>query len=130
MVIDLTAHGLDNASDSELNDMFPYYIDYGTKSTVSAMRLKSVSEDESEVSTAYVVAKDEQGKIAELRSLPNGVKDEVRLSDGKMVKRVSDEIMITGATLTAISPQYSDTYDRLDFKAVNLINAVEFNSAS
>ena len=57
------------------------------------MRLKSVSADETETSTAYVVAKDEQGKIAELRSLPNGVKDEIR--DGKLIKRVS-EVTLNG----------------------------------
>lgn len=73
------------------------YISTGTKSTISAMRLKSVSEDESEVSTVYVMAKDKDGKIAELRSLPNGTKDEIRVSGGKaeLVKRVSDKLYLT-----------------------------------
>jgi hypothetical protein len=71
------------------------------KSTVSAIRLKSVSEDESEVSTAYVIAKDEEGNIAELRSLPNGTKDEIRVSEGKLVKRVSDEYIIQANDIVA-----------------------------
>ncbi len=73
----------------------------GTKSTVGAMRLKSVSEDETETSTAYVVAKDEEGNIAELRSLPNGVKDEVS-SRGVWTKAVSDTKTITGSNIVSI----------------------------
>lgn len=42
-------------------------------------------------SNAYVVAADKDtGEILELRSLPNGTKDEVR--DGKLIKRVSNNI--------------------------------------
>ena len=48
------------------------------------MRLRSVSEDESEESTAYIIAKDENGDVAELRSLPNGTKDEV--SEGRSIR--------------------------------------------
>src|SRR5690606_20012769 len=74
----------------EAGDQVKHFIT-GTKSTICAMRLKSVSEDESEVSTAYVVAKDEQGKIAELRSLPNGVKDEINVTDRKLIKRIGEK---------------------------------------
>ena len=63
------------------------------KSTVGAMRLKSVSADETETSTAYVVAKDEEGNIAELRSLPNGVKDEIRVSEGKVTQRLGQSVI-------------------------------------
>ena len=72
-----------------------YHYVSGTKSTVSAMRLKSVSADETETSTAHVVAKDEEGNIAELRSLPNGVKDEIRVSGGKaeLAKRVGKTLL-------------------------------------
>ncbi|NLA83723.1 MAG: hypothetical protein GX854_04145, partial [Clostridiales bacterium] len=56
-------------------------------------------------SNAYVIAKNEQGNVLELRSLPNGTKDEIRVSGGKaeLVKRVSDEIVIDGA--------YTDLYN-------------------
>lgn len=84
MLIDLTTHGLENKTVAELDAMFPVYFE-GTKSTVGAMRLKSVSAYETETSTAYVVAKDEEGNIAELRSLPNGTKDEIRVSEGKAI---------------------------------------------
>jgi hypothetical protein len=47
-------------------------------------------------STQYITAKDEEGNIAELRSLPNGVKDEIRASEGKLIKRVSDWIVLNG----------------------------------
>jgi len=79
----------------------------GTKSTVSAMRLKSVSADETETSTAYVVAKNDEGNIEELRSLPNGVKDEVNVADGKLIKRVSDEFTLpmSGWTFYSINEQ-------------------------
>jgi hypothetical protein len=39
-------------------------------------------------STAYVVAKDEEGNIAELRSLPNGIKDEISVIEGEKTQRV------------------------------------------
>jgi hypothetical protein len=44
-------------------------------------------------STAYVVAKDEEGNIAELRSLPNGTKDEVSLSEKKSIKRTNSFVL-------------------------------------
>lgn len=50
-------------------------------------------------STQYVVAKDSNGNIVELRSLPNGTKDEVRVSGGKaeLVKRVSSVRILNGS---------------------------------
>ncbi len=48
-------------------------------------------------SNAYVIAKDEQGNVLELRSLPNGVKDEFSLTQGKLIKRVSDEVVLDGS---------------------------------
>lgn len=45
-------------------------------------------------STQYITAKDDEGKIVELRSLPNGTKDEIRVSEGKLIKRVSDEVVL------------------------------------
>jgi hypothetical protein len=104
-----------NLTEGELIQKYSFIT--GTKSTVGAMRLKSVSADETEISTAYVVAKDEQGKIAELRSLPNGVKDEVRVSEGKLIKRISDEVVVDGNlnwtqyTHTNIVDFYSFSFD-------------------
>ena len=65
---------------------------------LGAKRLTSKNEDETEQSTQYITAKDEEGNIAELRRLPNGVKDEIRVSGGKaeLVKRVSDEVVLDG----------------------------------
>ena len=95
MVIDLIAHGLESKTVEELAKMFANYFD-GTKSTISAFRIRSVSEDESQESVVYVLAKDDEGNIEELRSLPNGVKDEIRVSEGKLIKRVSDWITLDG----------------------------------
>ncbi|HHY42581.1 MAG TPA: hypothetical protein GX514_07015 [Thermoanaerobacterales bacterium] len=75
----------------------------GTKSTVGAMRLKSVSADETETSTAYVVAKDKEGKIIELRSLPDGTKDEIDTTQGKLIKRISDEYTIKVTDIRGVS---------------------------
>ncbi len=72
---------------------------YPTATTAGNMHVYSLQIEEGTVatsyepyteSTQYIQAKDEEGKIAELRSLDNDVNDEVRVSDGKLVKRVSD----------------------------------------
>ncbi|NLX80043.1 MAG: hypothetical protein GXZ03_00535, partial [Proteiniphilum sp.] len=101
---------------------YPYISGDSPKSTVGAMRLKSVSADETETSTAYVVAKDEEGKIAELRSLPNGVKDEVRVSDKKLIKRVSN---ITPVQTASLYPA-GDTVDYYGvmIEGVNILGGV------
>ena len=80
----------------QLAQKYSYISGDSTKSTIGACRLRSVSEDESEESAAYIIAKDENGNVAELRSLPNGTKDEVRVSGGKaeLIKRVSGEYII------------------------------------
>jgi len=77
ILVDLTAHGLEDKTVDELDAMFSHYFD-GTKSTVGALRIRSVSEDETQESSAYVIATDaDTGEILELRSLPNGTKDEI-----------------------------------------------------
>ena len=79
----------------------------GTKSTIGACRLRSVSEDESEESTAYIIAKDENGNVVELKSLPNGVCDTIE--DGKLIKRVgasilkADDILSISTSLVNVS---------------------------
>ena len=42
-------------------------------------------------SNAYVIAKDEEGNILELRSLPNGTKDEINVTDRKLIKRIGEK---------------------------------------
>lgn len=70
-----------------------------TKSTVSASRIRSVSEDETQESTQYLP------NVGELRSLPNGTKDEIRVSGGKaeLIKRVSDEFIFSQLNWTVYS---------------------------
>jgi hypothetical protein len=64
----------------------------GTKST-NSVRIRSVNEDETKESIVYVNLT--QGE--ELRSLPNGVKDEVNVTKGIKTQRVSDEKIIDGS---------------------------------
>lgn len=85
VVLNLTQLGLENKTVEEMEKMFPSYFD-STKSTVSASRLKSVDKDGIQESTQYLP------NVGELRSLPNGVRDEIKVSSGKgeHIKRVSD----------------------------------------
>jgi hypothetical protein len=61
-------------------------------------------------STQYFTAKDSVGKIIELRSLPNGTKDEVRVSEGKLIKRVSDEVKLWEVLDTVLSGGESENF--------------------
>lgn len=106
--------GLMSTSDESLWDYISVYLSKA-KSTVSAMRLKSVSEDESEVSMVYVTAKDSEDKIAELRSLPNGTKDEVRVIENKLIKRIGDKTNVASGTVI----NYSDMADNGTYYAWN-----------
>lgn len=110
VIVNLTIEN-DTESDLDKLEQKYKYVD-NTKSTVGAMRLKSVSADETETSTAYVTAKDSEGKIALLRSVPSA-KDEIRLVDGKMVKRVSDEYILDHSWFkkaTTNNPEGFDMY--------------------
>lgn len=112
--IDLTALGLADKTADEINKMFPYWFD-STKSTVCGFRIRSVSQDESQESTAYVLAKDAEGKILELRSLPNGVKDEFRVSEGKLIQRIGHKENVASGTVI----NYADMADGGVFYAWN-----------
>ena len=70
MVIDVTGIG---ATDDELANIFSNYIN-GTKSTVTAMRLKSVGRQMKRKHLPLMVAKDEEGIFMIFRSLLNGTK--------------------------------------------------------
>jgi hypothetical protein len=100
--------GNEPATVAEFTAQFPdTYYPYNAgsvKSTVSAMRLRSVSEDETEESTQYITAKDEEGNTVELRSLPNGTKDEIRVSENKLIKRIGDKTNVASGTVI----DYSD----------------------
>ena len=52
-------------------------------------------------SLQYTPVKDSEGNLIELRSVPNGVKDEIN-ADGELVKRVSDEDVIDGSRVISI----------------------------
>ena len=67
-------------------------------------------------SVAYITAKDEEGKIAELRSsLPNGIKDEIRVSEGKLIKRIGEKTNVaSGAVIN-----YADMADNGTYYAWN-----------
>ncbi len=86
-----------------------------TKSTVSAMRIRIVSEDEAEGSTAYVLAKDEDGNIEELRSLPNGTKDEIDVVSRRLIKRIGEKINVSNGTVI----NYTDMADNGTYYAWN-----------
>jgi hypothetical protein len=50
-------------------------------------------------SNAYVVATDSEGKIIELRSLPNGVKDEINVTTGKATIRIGHKTDVASGTV-------------------------------
>lgn len=80
----------------------------GTKSTLGAIRLKSVNEDETKEITLYVLGKDEEGNILELHSLPNGVKDEVNVSERKAIIRTK-EVVLNGGENWSIYKVHENT---------------------
>lgn len=99
LAIDLTAYGLDSLTVDQCNQRFAHWFD-GTKSTVCAMRLKSVNEGETEETIQYIIGKDQgTGEILELRSLPKGIKDEVRVSENKLIKRIGDKTNVASGTV-------------------------------
>lgn len=45
---------------------------------------------------SYILAKDKDNKIVNLRSLPNGIRDEISLNEGKAIINISDWITLDG----------------------------------
>jgi hypothetical protein len=85
---------------------------YSTKNTVSAgsgMKYTNIQLEEGTTATAYepyresnayIIAKGpEAGEILELRSLPNGVKDEINVTDRKLIKRIGEKSNIANGTV-------------------------------
>jgi len=63
-------------------------------------------------SSAYVIATDaDTGEILELRSLPNGTKDEFNIVEGKHTKRVSDPVSVSGTIFASLD---TTTYVNVD----------------
>lgn len=94
-VYDLTSMGLDSLSLTEVSKTLHYVSN--TKSTVGAGRVQSTDDVGNVISELYYVAKDPAtGEIIELKSVPSA-KDEVRLSDNKLIKRVSGEVILDGS---------------------------------
>jgi len=59
--------------------------------------------EEYKESIQYISAKDSQGNLIELRSLPNGVKDAINTQKNKLIKRVSDKVILHGNLEWAVS---------------------------
>lgn len=122
MLIDLTqTFGAGNEPTAEECDkIFANYFD-DTKSTIGAMRITSENEDKTEKSTAYIIAKDKDNKIVNLRSLPNGVRDEVDLEKGELIKSISNDI-----------PVFDIMYESIDtttYTNVDIIKTTAFTDA-
>lgn len=107
MLVDLTENfGAGNEPSKEWCDEYFDFMSSGTKSTISAMRIRSVSSDETQQSEIYIP------NIGELRSLPNGVKDEVNvIVEGKHTKRVSDPVSVSGTMFASLD---TTTYVNVD----------------
>lgn len=54
--------------------------------------------------------------VGELRSLPNGTRDEVRMSEGKMIKRISDDYILKSSDILEIRTELSN----IDYAAIKL----------
>jgi len=90
----------------QLAQKYPYINGDGTKSTFGAIRLKSVNEDETKESTLYILGRDEEGNILELRSLPKGTKDEFNITEGKATIR-TEEVVFNGSENWVYTATYS-----------------------
>ena len=103
IAINLTSLGLETLTKEQCDLIFANWFD-GTKSTISASRLKSVDKDGIQESTLYLP------NVGELRSLPNGTKDEIRVSGGKAehIKNVSDNYVLTESDIEQIGTAASN----------------------
>ena len=101
MLINLTkmfGAGNEPATVEEFTKLFPsvyYPYDAGSTKSTNSVRLRSVNEDETKESIAYVNLP--QGE--ELRSLPNGVKDEVNVTSGIKTQRVGNKTNVASGTV-------------------------------
>jgi hypothetical protein len=91
IIVDITNSELATADEAEVG--IPVWFT-GTKST-NSVRLRSVNEDETKESIAYV----NLPRGEELRSLPNGVKDEVNVTSGIKTQRVGNKTNVASGTV-------------------------------
>jgi hypothetical protein len=82
----------------QCDQIFANWFD-GTKST-NSVRIRSVNEDETKESIVDVNLPE---PLRSLPTLPNGVKDEVNVSQGKRTQRVSDEYTINSDLISSIT---------------------------
>ena len=112
-----------NLTADQLAQKYPYIKGDSVKST-NSVRIRSVNEDETKESIAYVNLP--QGE--ELRSLPNGTKDEVSVSDGKRFQRTNEHLVLgVGGTwssfaYTSTDNRYVYTYAYSNFNPPIIIN--------
>ena len=74
----------------------------------------------------YISAKDSNGKIIELRGLPNGISDTIK--NGKLIKRVSDEYILNGNEVWVYNPVYNYFYtENINPKNINMLGAIAYS---
>ena len=101
-------------------------------SPISGVDLELAAQlEEGTIATPYEPYKESLSYInEELRSLPNGVKDEVDVGEGRLTKKVSDEYILTADDITEMRTEYTNIdYANIPrpFDSVRSIDAGTFN---
>jgi len=96
----------------ELAVKYPYIRGDSAKSTQATCRLKAVDAEGENPTYQYITAIDAEGEPIELRSLPNGIRDEIR--DDKIVKSVGANILAASDVVRMVT-----NYDNYDFAGIN-----------
>ena len=107
-------------TDAELLVKYSYI--NGTKSTVSAVRVKSESADKKQTSMLYLNA----GQP--FRSLPNGTKDEV--SAGKLNKKISSPIIFNGSETWVAEPAQDNDSTKLFYLSNSITNYAQYKNGT
>ncbi len=113
MVVNLTqVFGAGNEpTKEECDQIFANYFD-GTKSTIGSARISSADDTGEVKDKAYVTAV-KDNKIVNLRSLPNGIKDEISLSEKKAIIKIGTKTDVVSGTVI----NYTDMADGGQFVA-------------
>ena len=91
MTINMTAEGLDALTVDQMNAKFPHWFD-GTKSTFGAGRVQSTDDKGNVISELYYIAKDKDGNIIWLGSVPSA-NDEIDITRGKLIRRTGKAVL-------------------------------------
>lgn len=112
MVVNLThVFGAGNEpTKEEMDARITHYLADGTKSTIGSARISSADDTGEVRDRAYVTAV-KDNKIVNLRSLPNGTKDEIR--DGKLYKRTGEQKLKSG-DITLFTSKNNVDYARIN----------------